>query len=277
MLSIENDYPTPWHWWLLTVVGIAFVICGTILKEVVATPLFIFLGIIVFGLGMSLIGALFVKISNNDLGRIFYKRWRKNYIEIFTESRQEEAEKYTAENKNITRELLLLSVSASKAIQELNNENSTLFKKLVQGIEMQFIILDPSSDSATERAKADNPDNPGLGKEEMKDEFLKIENLLNLLNQNHMKGKLLINATIYPISTTIYCHQNRLVFGPYFPHSRGDTHGSYSICPKFNNKLYTEYYQIFSVQLGKSTPILESNHGIYSITPEYLKIKSQLT
>lgn len=275
MQSKESKYTTPWHWWLITVVGISFVIMGIILQEKYTLHYLTYLGIIVFGLGMSVIGALFVKISTNDLENIVYKWWRKKYIEVFTESRQQEAEKYTKENENIKDKLLLLSVSASNAIQELKN-NSTLFKKLAKDAKMKFIILDPSSDSAAERAKADNPDNPNSGKNEMKEEFIKIESLLDLLNKNHIGGSLEIRATKSPVNTTIYCHQDRLVFGPYFPDGRGDTHGSYSICPKYNQNLFGEYNDIFYEQWGKSKTILDRNGGKYCLTPEYVRIKSQL-
>jgi hypothetical protein len=277
MQSTESKHPTSPQWWLITLLGFSFVVIGIILQEKYPIHFLNFLGLILFGLGMSVIGAVFVKFCIGDLDRYLYERWRKKYIEVFTEKRQEEAEKYTEENENIKDLLLLLSVSASKAIMELNYKNSSLFKKLTQGAEMKIIILDPSSDSAAERAKADNPDNPADGIQEMKDKFLNIETILNQLNNNHkLSGELEIRVTKRPVNTTIYCHQDRLVFGPYFPDSRGDSYGSYSICRKYNERLYSEYDRLFNVQWGGSKAILVLNGGSYKVTSEYKRIKSLL-
>ncbi len=259
----------------VAVSGLIAVVVGIGLQELWVHSTLKYVGTCLLGLGMSVSGGACFRVCIGILENP-YKKWRERYIEIFTQRREEEAHKYSVENGRIRDYLALVSVSGGNAFKDLEKEESALFQALNRGAALRLLIINPESTAAEQRAKADNPLAPSKSRSEMYQKFQFLEKLVKKLSSSRPKGKLEVKMTDSPIFTTIYCHQDKLIFGSYFPEKRGGNFGSYSVSKQYNERLYAQYLACFDQEWGKGTDIVQQTNGELETTFRYEEVKKRI-
>ncbi len=202
------------------------------------------------GVGIACVTAAVFQILTRVYSRLLDAHWHKNHIEIFAEKRTLAGPKYAQENDDIHEKLRLMGFSLRAAIRDLAPGNRLHRAFIERGADVQLLIADPSSPGAEQQALADSHDRPDEAMEEICSSFGELSSLYEKYKNDTAAqkcvGTLAVRLMAESPSVTLHIRDDEaVIFGHYFPRSRGDDFAAFKIMREWNSKVFDQYKELF--------------------------------